>query len=64
MEALLWRKEPETAKAVLTNELACASVVYVDEHVLFWMAGKKARKNFDKVFLSLFIGAHESVTDI
>jgi hypothetical protein len=61
---LLWWKEAKTTETILTDEITCARIVDIDEHVFFRMAGKKPRKEFNEVFPSLVIGIEKSVADI
>ncbi|HEX6769715.1 MAG TPA: hypothetical protein VF208_10225 [Candidatus Binatia bacterium] len=61
---LFWWKQAETAETVLADEPTCAPIVNIDKHIFVGMAGKEARKYFDEVFLGLFIGVQEPITDI
>ena len=52
-------KQPEPAETVLANPFAGCGVKDIDEHVFFGVAGEKARKDFDEVFLLAWIGSQK-----
>jgi len=57
-------KQSESAEAVLTNPFVRCGVKDIDEHVLFGVAGEKARKDFDEVFLLTWIGLQKAFSDV
>ena len=57
-------EKPESAEGVLTDWFTGAGIEDIDQHVLFGMAGEKAGKDFDELFLVCRIGLLESVTYI
>ena len=57
-------KQSESAETVFANPFARCGVKDIDEHVLFGVAGEKARKNFDEVFLLTCIGLQKAFSNI
>jgi hypothetical protein len=56
-------EQAKATEAVFADLLASARIVDIDEHVLFWMTGEKAREYLYELFLLRGVGMHETVTD-
>ncbi|HJX11642.1 MAG TPA: hypothetical protein VJ733_14235 [Candidatus Binatia bacterium] len=57
-------KQSESPEAVFTNPFARCGVKDIDKHVLFGVASKKSRKDFDEVFLLTWIGLQKAFSDV
>ena len=54
----------EAAETILADFFSGVRIVDIDKHVLFWMAGEKAREDFDELLFLGCAGTHESVANV